>query len=179
MSRGIAIALAGTFGLTLLAGSLAAQPPERSEFIKMRVPVKLKSMLAPQIRARCWIYAPERRLLSQYNGTTSDWYDIRNGEFDQAIEIVMRPRPETSFAEASTYRCLLELPNFMTCSFRQGPLHSEDRDDHDNWCRAKPDQFFRTYTEGRVVPRRWPAQDGSHANPGGTDDLTIGQKPKQ
>lgn len=173
------IALAASFGVMLLADFAAAQDetPERlREHITLRVPVKMHNMLATQVRVRCWIYSQAGQVLSQgpESSTVTDWYDISNGELDRVIEVAMRP--QVSFAEAATYRCLLELPNYMNCGMHQGPPENYDPKDHGNWCIAKPDQFFRSHIEGRLVPRRWPGSKDSGQQSGNSNDLTIGPK---
>jgi hypothetical protein len=183
MSKAIAL-LAGSVGLALLTTALAAEPPERSrETIRLRVPVKLKTMLAKQVRVRCWI----RRAtdngypLSNGNGTTSEWLDIPDGEFDRVVEIVMTPRPDLSFAEASTYDCRLELPGGSPFGYSAPRLGtpSSNPNDPDNSRVAKSDEFFRTQVVGRLAPRRWPSGNTAPGRTGGNSDLTIGEKPRQ
>ncbi len=93
----------------------------------------------------------------------------------------MTPRPDLSFAEASTYDCRLELPGGSIYGYSnpsQG-TPSSNPNDPDNSRVAKADQFFRALVVGRLVPRRWPAGNSSPKRTGGNDDLTIGQKPRQ
>lgn len=181
MSKAPTIAVAAMLGLAMLTGFAAAQnePPERSkELVRLRVPVKLKSMLADKVRVRCWIYeADEGKLLSAYNGTYTPWYDIVGGELDRVIQVDMRPRPDTTFANAKTYRCLLELPNFMSYPLHQG-MPSGKPDNPSDWAVAKPDEFFRSHTNGTLKPRRWPGGNDT-GQQSDTGDLTIGPKDRQ
>ena len=183
MSKTPIIALAATFGLMLLSDSAAAQnePPERSrELVRLRVPVKMHNMLADNVRVRCWIRTADgRTVLSAHNGTYTPWYDIVGGELDRVIQVDMRPRTDTSFANAKTYDCLLEIPG-GTLGF-QNPrtgTPSGYPNNKSDWAVAKADQFFRGNTSGPLKPRRWPGGNdtGQQSDSG---DLTIGPKERQ
>jgi hypothetical protein len=167
MLNGISIALAGAVGIALLAGPVAGQ--DSSGELTLRVPVKLKNMIAKKARVDCVITRGEA--LTPH--TRSEWKDIVNGEFDQVIDLVMKASLGKSFRETDKYICRLELPGgtLGISNGYQGTPSGPDDPQLPNM--AKPDQFFRNVSTGALVPSK-EVVDGIV----GPKDLTIGPKSK-
>ena len=83
-----------------LAVSVGPTVADNHETIKLRVPVKLKKMLAEQVAVACSIRS--RNLQKLGGSTSSGWRNIVNGEFDQVVEVAVTPLEGKTFADAKT-----------------------------------------------------------------------------
>ena len=134
MSKVMSIALAAALGLAPPAGPLAAEP------VTLRVPVQLKKMVAEKAKVSCSLGHD-----GKYVGGNKT-FDIVNGEFDQVIEIVITPVVGMTFVGTDQYSCTLlvgagAVPQQATPSGNNDPKL---------YYLAKPDQFFRAQTTGRL-----------------------------
>jgi hypothetical protein len=137
MLKATSIALAGALGFALLAGPLDAQDYGT---ITLRVPVQLKKMLAEQVQVSCRVYKTGDPGLRGEG--TSGPLNIVNGEFNEVIEVRVTPTSAEGFRDADHYYCNLYLPNVEP---HQGTPPSGDIK-----LLAKPDEFFRAKTNGKV-----------------------------
>src|SRR5262245_37733114 len=147
MLKGALIALAGALGLALLGGPTTGQA---AESVTLRVPVKLKKMVAEQARVTCQIW-PQGEVGQGYAkaSSASEWFSILNGEFDRVIEMIMTSA-ETHLAGTDQYVCKLELPGGQVTGTIPTQGTPSGPDDHKLPFLAKPDQFFRGIAKGRL-----------------------------
>jgi hypothetical protein len=148
MLKETSIALAGVVGLALLVGPAVAQS---GESVTLRVPVKLKKMVAEQARITCQIW-PQGHGSQGYAkaSSASEWFNIPNGDFDQVIEMIMTSSPGKHFAGTDQYVCRLELPGGLTTGTIPSQGTPSGPNDHKLAYLAKPDQFFRAQAKGRL-----------------------------
>jgi hypothetical protein len=142
MLKRTSIALAGAFGLVLLAGPSAAQSHDT---IKLRVPVQLKSMLAATMSVTCSILRGSEVLGTRWGGV----YDIVNGEFGQVIEVEVQALGGQSFLGADGYSCDLKVTSIaggLGVTPEQGT--PTGKADYNIYKLAKPDAFFRVHAQG-------------------------------
>ena len=152
-----------------LAVSVGAAVADNPETIRLRVPVKLKKMLAEQVSVVCSIRSGNMQQLG--GSTPSGWRNIVNGEFDQVVEVAVTPLEGKTFAEAKNYRCTLSLKaseNSMGAPAQGTPPY------YYLPYLAKPDEFFRAEITG-------PLDGGGKVVDGivGPKDLTVQPKQKQ
>ena len=151
---------ASALGLALLAGPAAAQSYDS---ITLRVPVKLKSMLAATVSVTCRILRGTEELGAHWGGA----HKIVNGDFDQTVEVEVKALGGQSFQGADGYSCDLKV---TSVEGGQGftPYQGTPADNKPQlkWL-ARPDAFFRVKTEHTL--------DGLKVGVGGPKDLK-GQK---
>lgn len=180
--KGTFVAWAVALALALLVGPLAAQnsdAPERSKELKLRVPVQIKKGMMKTVRVDCAILRGGALVAGHKK---SEWQDVKNGEFNQVIELAMTPSPGKTIVGTDNYSCHLEIsgPGPMSNGSQGTPSGPEDSQ---LWRLARPDQFFRNYVQASLESGK---VDGGTVDGGkktvdgvvGPKDLTIGPKSK-
>jgi len=157
----------------LLAIGLAVAVPvtqavaENYKSIKLRVPVKLKNMVADaeSVRVFCSV--------SGLGNARSEPRNIVNGEFDQVIEVVVTPHDGKNFLEAKTYNCHLEIGKSGGAWGSPSKDTPTSEDAYNLYRLAKPNEFFQNVINGPL--------DGAKFVDGlvGSDDFGVEPKPKQ
>ena len=155
--------VAGALGVAVSIGAAVAGS---NESITLRVPVKLKKMIAASTLVQCTIYDDSSNTLGSLY---SQPVDIVNGELDQVFELDLVPHPEKTFAAARSYVCTLQLLGGVGPQ----PPHQGTPPDPKPYLLARPDEFFQNKVSG-------PLDGGTFVDGiAGPKDLAVPPKPKE